>query len=59
MNLPSPPSLQMCQALEQISGDEAEELAADVRNVDRYIDCQKKTYKWVKWYLELNKTMNK
>jgi hypothetical protein len=43
--------------MEVVSGEPPEELAADVRNVNRYVDCQKKVFEWVGWYKEVSKTM--
>lgn len=57
MNLPNSPPLQLCEAMEVVSGEPPEELAADVRNVNRYVDCQKKVFEWVGWYREVSKTM--
>lgn len=57
MNLPNSPSLQLCEAMEVVSGEPPEELAADVRNVSRYVDCQKKVFEWVGWYRKVSKTM--
>lgn len=50
MNLPNPPSLQLCESMEVVAGEPPEELAADVRNIKRYVACQKKVYEWVGWY---------
>ena len=57
MNLPNPPSIQLCEPLEPVAGEPPEELAADVRNIERYVDCQKKVFKWVGWYNEVEGSM--
>lgn len=57
MNLPNPPSTQLCEPLEPVAGEPPEELAADVRNIERYVDCQKKVFKWVGWYKEVEESM--
>lgn len=59
MNLPNSPSLQLCEAMEAVSGEPPEELAADVRNVNRYVDCQKKVFEWVGWYKEVSRVIGK
>ena len=43
--------------MEVVQGEPPEELAADVRNVSRYVDCQKKVFEWIGWYKEVSKTM--
>lgn len=57
MSLPNPPSTRLCEPMEAVQGEPPEELAADVRNVGRYVDCQKKVFEWVGWYKEVSKTM--
>ena len=57
MNLPSPPSIQLCEPMESVAGEPPEELAADVRNIERYVDCQKKVFQWVGWYKEVEESM--
>lgn len=57
MNLPNPPSLQLCESMEVVAGDPPEELAADVRNIKRYVACQRKVFEWVGWYGEVNKNI--
>lgn len=57
MNLPNPPSLQLCESMEVVAGDPPEELASDVRNIKRYVACQRKVFEWVGWYGEVNKNI--
>lgn len=59
MNLPNSPSLQLCEAMEVVSGEPPEELAADVRNINRYVDCQKRVFEWVGWYKEVSMVIGK
>lgn len=59
MNLPNSPSLQLCEAMEVVGGESPEELAADVRNVNRYVDCQKKVFEWIGWYKEVSMVIDK
>lgn len=59
MSLPSPPSLQLCEAMEAVKGEPPQELAADIRNVERYVECQRKVFKWVGWYQKLEEGYGK
>jgi hypothetical protein len=43
--------------MEPVAGEPPEELAADVRNIERYVDCQKKVFQWVGWYKEVEESM--
>lgn len=57
MSLPKPPSLQLCEAMEVVKGEPPEELAIDVRNIERYVSCQKKVFEWTGWYKEVEQVM--
>ena len=55
VSLPDNPTIQLCEAMEVVGGEPPEELAVDVRNIKRYVACQRKVYEWVNWFKEVKK----